>query len=350
MATLTETAFYTRKFVRWGIIGIIGFIILRIIFGLVIGAIRQAFPAAPLKPNNIFGKLPAISFPKTASLSGELTYNLQTVTGDLPTASEAARVFFQPKNKISFSSATDAQEFVGKMGFTTSPKQLSDTNYRWIDLKNPLRSIEVDIVSKHFTFRYAYMHDLNLFADKQIPTPQQANNESVHFLQSLNLDLNEINLASPQVRYLKLVGNQLEPTTSQSQADAVEINYYRNNIYNFPAVTPNLNSGIVSLIISGSRNQGQRILYVRYAYWPIETQTVGAYALKTTLTAWTELKSGHAYYVNFTNDTKQVNITNVYLAYYDSIDSQYYLQPIFVFVGENNFMAYVPAIAPPWTE
>ena len=43
-------------------------------------------------------------------------------------------------------------------------------------------------------------------------------------------------------------------------------------------------------------------------------------------------------------------VRTVTLAYYDSLDPQNYLQPVFVFEGDDGFLAYVPAVALPWTE
>jgi len=41
----------------------------------------------------------------------------------------------------------------------------------------------------------------------------------------------------------------------------------------------------------------------------------------------------------------QVTIRNIYLAYFEPVTLTNYLQPIFVFEGDNNFVAYVPAIS-----
>ena len=43
-----------------------------------------------------------------------------------------------------------------------------------------------------------------------------------------------------------------------------------------------------------------------------------------------------------------VEINNVFPAYYVSTKTQVYLMPIFVFQGSNNFYAYVPAVTDEW--
>lgn len=350
MATLTESAFYTRKYIRWGIIGIILFTILRMLFGLFLNYLRQAFPPV-IKPNNAFGRLPTINFPKTASISAQLEFSLQTIQGTLPEVAKTANVYFMPKARANLLSLSRAQSLVGKVGFTTTPRQIATTVYRWVDLKNALRTMEMDIVSNQFTLNYLYAHDLPLFNEKNIPSPNEAGNETVSFLQSLNLNTPDIDTKQPKVGYLKLVGNQLFPTTSQSQADAAKVDYFRKNYDGLKMLTDKNNEGNISFILGGSKRSDQRLLYVKYQYWPIEAQTVAIYKLKTSQQAWEELVAGKAYLANIPDpNLTKIAITNVSLAYYDGSQAQLFMQPIIVFEGEGGFAAYVSAVAPPWIE
>jgi hypothetical protein len=60
--------------------------------------------------------------------------------------------------------------------------------------------------------------------------------------------------------------------------------------------------------------------------------------------AWNLLQAGDAYIVSGQNLTEAV-IREVELAYYDSFALQKYLQPIYVFKGDQDFMAFVPAVS-----
>lgn len=350
MGTLTETAFYSRKIVKWGIVGIIAFLILRMLFNVAVDAFRQAFPAPPLRPNNLFGKIPAPTFPQGATESAQLEYTLQTITGAVPIASDAARVYFMPKNRVNLLSLSKAQTFVGRLGFTSSPRELTETSYRWIDLKSPLRTIEMDIVSNHFVLSYSYIHDLALFAERNIPNATTAVTESLAFLQSLGLNLTDISSSNTKITYLKITGDKLEPTTSQSQADAVRVDFFRKSFDGLAVVNDIPGEGNIYFILSGSRRTDRRILRAEFAYWPIDLRSFAAYRLKTGEQAFAELKEGKAYFAFLPSSQTQIKITNVYLADYDSKLPQLYLQPVFVFEGENGFLAYVAAVAPPWSE
>ncbi|MEK7166517.1 MAG: hypothetical protein AAB874_06950 [Patescibacteria group bacterium] len=350
MATLTETAYYARRIVNWSIVGFIGLIVLRIALGLTLDAIGRAFPPPSLKPNYAFGKLPAQTFPASASASGELTLTLQTISGSLPIASDAARVFFMPKSKPNFLSLSKSQTLVGRIGFTDTPRQIGETTYRWIDTRYPLRSVEVDIVTNHFKIRYAYEFDLALFAERQIPSESEAIQETSNFLQTLALNIPDLDKSKTAVRYLKLIGNTLVPTTSQSQADAVTIDYFRRAYFEMKVLADKPEESLISITLGGSKRSEKRILSATYNYWPIDTQTVGVYALKTSRAAWEELTLGNAYFAKLPSAKTQIAITNIYLAYYDSANPQLFMQPIYVFEGDPQFAAYVPAITTEWTE
>ena len=351
MATLTETAYYGRKVVRWAIIALIGYVILRISFTIFVRIIQQAFPRAPLIPNQAFGKLPALKFPETtASPSGQLEFTLQTVSGTIPEASNAAKVYFLPKNRSSLLSLSNAQTLVARTGFTSTPRQISPTVYRWIDLDAPFRTIELDIVNNHFELNYAYSHDPNLFTEKSLPSPLQAENDAEVFMQTLGLTTTDLDLVNPKVTFLKFDGSKLILASSQSQADAIQLDYFHKKYDGMQVLTDQPNAGTLTFIFSSSLNANKHILYVKYHYWPTDINTLGIYKLKTSAQAYQELLAGKGYLASFPPNQNQIKLTNVYLAYYDSREPQLFLQPIFVFEGDPNFQAFVSAVAPPWIE
>ena len=99
----------------------------------------------------------------------------------------------------------------------------------------------------------------------------------------------------------------------------------------------------------GAKRNDKRVIQAEYTYWPLDTRSFAAYHLKTSEQAYQELQNGKAYFAQFPQNQTQITITNIFLAYFDGKSPQLYMQPVFVFEGEN-FLAYVPAIAPPWVE
>jgi hypothetical protein len=48
--------------------------------------------------------------------------------------------------------------------------------------------------------------------------------------------------------------------------------------------------------------------------------------------------------VNGRPNQANITIKKMFLAYYDPDEYQPYLQPVYVFVGDNDFVGYVPAV------
>ena len=101
MATLTDTAFYTRKAVKWGIVFLIGYTILRFLIGVGAGIWRQHRPEEAPEPTLTFGKLPPLKFPQNQDLP-DLTFKLETIEGKLPTFTKVEKVYFIPKEIYSY--------------------------------------------------------------------------------------------------------------------------------------------------------------------------------------------------------------------------------------------------------
>ncbi len=351
MATLTETAYQTRRAINWTILTIISYIILRISWGIFVAIWLYFFPPQPPPPNHAFGVLPALKFPQeTASASSELTFKLETIEGSVPKASESATVYFMPKSSANLLALNKTQDFAKRLGFDINPIAETKNIYRFNDPDFILRTLRYDIVSNNFLLRYAFEEDIGVFNDKNFLSSDALVSEAKNILQTYDLYSDEIQSGSTKASYRKLVGNTLIPTSSLSVADAVRIDFLRHPIGDTPIVTPIPEEGSISFIFSGSVNDKKRLIELRYTFWPIDYQTTATYALKSSSQAWQELQSGNGYIARYPKTGSSAVIRNVSLGYYDSLSPQTYLQPVFVFEGDNGFMAYVPAVAPPWTE
>ncbi|MBI3559882.1 hypothetical protein HY087_02035 [Candidatus Gottesmanbacteria bacterium] len=352
MATLTETAYYTRRTINWAILAVILYIILRITWGIFVVVWLYFFPPKPTPPNFRFGKLTAIKFPEPiASPSGQVTFRLETIEGTVPAASEAATVYFMPKPAANLLAITKTQEFAKRLGLNPKPIEETKAIYRFEDDTTALRRLRYDIVSNNFILRYGFDQDTGLFTERSLPSVDAAIAEAKSMMQTFTLYGQDLTKGTNKVSFLKLVGDTLVPTTSLSQADAVRVDFFRQNVGGLKLFTPYPDEGQVVFIFSGSKNSKKKVLQFAYTLWPIDYETSGTYALKTSAVAWEELKSGRGYIARYpTNAATNIVIRQVYLGYYDSFDPQMYLQPVFVFEGDNGFLAYVPAIVPEWTE
>lgn len=353
MASLTETAYYARRAINWSIIAVIGYIILRIFWSIVLTLYVAIFPPKAPPPNHAFGKLPALKFPAPpASPSGQLIFQLQTIEGTVPHASASANVYFMPKSGSNLLALSTAQNFAKRLGFVTTPIPQQDNKnvYRFDDQTTPLRHLWYDIVSSNFTLQYSFEQDAALFLERNLPSAQSAQGEARNLLQTYALFPSDFTGGDVVVSFYKVNGNNLIPVGSQSQADAVRVDFFRPSIASTKVITSVPGAGPISIVLSGSRNSKKRVLSFTYTYWRIDYQTSATYALKLSSQAWQELQSGNGYIVRYPKKGLVATVRNVYLAYYDSFEPQTYLQPIFVFEGDDGFLAYVPAVAGEWTE
>ncbi len=350
MANLTETAYYTRRTINWMILGVILYFILRIALGMFMVLWINLFPPKPTPPNFRFGKLPAIKFPES-SPSGQFTFTLETIEGKVPAASSSANVYFTPKQAANLLALTKTQDFAKRLGLNPKPIEESKSIYRFDDDTTPLRRLRYDIVSNNFILRYGFDQDTGLFSERNLPGVDAAVAESKSLMQTFNLYTPDISKGTSKVTFLKLVSDKLVPTTSLSQADAIRIDFFRQSVGSLRLFTPFPDEGQVVFIFSGSKNSKKKVLQFAYTLWPIDYETTGTYALKPSATAWEELTKGGGFIARAPTDgSTAITVRQVYLGYYDSFDPQTYLQPIFVFEGDNNFLGYVPAITPERTE
>ncbi len=350
MATLTETAYYTRRTINWVILAIIFYIILRLTWSIVLAIWLVIFPPQAPPPNHRFGKLPALVFPEQATPSGQLTFQLQTIQGSVPKASDSAMVYFMPKQAANLLALTNTEEFAKRMDFDPAPIAESKNLYRFDDPDLPLRKLRYDIVSSNFIVRYNFEQDTGLFNEKNIPQVDEARQESIATMQNFNLWVDDIKAGTSTVTFLKLVSDHFVPTTSLSVADSVRVDFFRQAIGDMKVLTPNPDEGQISFIYSGSTNSKKKILQFAYTFWPIDRETTATYALKPSSLAWQELQSGAGFIARYPTAGTTAVVRQVYLAYYDSYQPQTYLQPIFVFEGDLGFLGYVPAVDREWVE
>ncbi len=308
------------------------------------------FPPKLPPPNHAFGKLPAVKFLPQASPSAALTFRLETIQGNVPRASESATVYFMPKSPANLLALTKAQELAQRFGFDPTPVQESKNIYRFNDPSLPLRRLRYDLVSNNFILRYGFEQDTSIFSERDLPTPDAAIAEAKSLLQTYNLYVDDIAGGKNSISFLKLSGNRLISTTSLSQADSVEVDFFRKPVGGMTIFTPRLDEAPVAIIFSGSRNQSKRLLQFAYNFWPIDYQTFATYALKTSMQAWQELQGGGGFIARYPTNGTTALVRNIYLAYYDTFGEQNYLQPVFVFEGDDGFLAFIGAISPQWTE
>ena len=352
MASLTETSIIARKIIRYGIYAVILIMIARVTFIAGKGVYQRLFPAPPPEPTVDFGKLPMLALPPRAQ-QGNLTFQLETPDGNLPTFPDQTKVYVMPPFSASIGDEDRAKDKARKLGFSANGEPYENVKniYRFEKNSTP-STLVMNIITGIFSISYDISSDPAV-VNKTPPPPEDAIKTVTGLLNGAGVMSED--LTGPRThQFLRLENGSFVNAVSLSDAKAIKVNLFRKNYGDeFPGVTPNADEANVWFILGGETGPRQIIL-AEFYYYPIEKDRYGTYPLKTAETAWEKLKNGQAYIANMGThkDGDTIVIRRVYLAYYDAGQYAEFYQPVIVFDEANNqgtsFTAYVPAVTDEW--
>jgi len=350
MANLTQTAYLTRKIIKYGTFFLVFLIIFRVVWGISVSLFRKVKPPSPPPPTVSFSTLPALKFPEKTGLP-EVSFSLETIEGSLPQLDSTGRVYFVPQKSATLFSLEDAKKIAQKMGFSGEPQKLSARKFLFQTGTVPNTTLEIDIVTNYFKLNYDFINDQEILPEKKLPSDTQAVSEAKSFLSQSGLLTPDLGEGTGEVSYLKLEVPNLVSAISLSEADFVQVDLFRRDVNGLKVFPPKATESQVTFLISGSRNKAKRIVRIGYIHTAVDEGLSGTYPLKSVNRAWQELLSQGGYIANLgENPDGKITIRKIYLAYYEQEEPQEFLQPIFVFEGDSDFYAYVPAVDPKWIE
>lgn len=304
---------------------------------------RYFFPEPPPKPTVLFGKLQKLNLPSQEGIP-KFTYTHQLPEGDLPVAPPTLSVFAQTPPRSSLVALDQARRIATKLDFTQSEESLSETIYRWRHDQVPA-TLEMNIINGTFSVSYDLISDSSPL-DFKPPTAEIAASKIQGFLSSAGIWPDDFTQGQINSLFLKNSGGQLASALSLSDASFVRIDFLRQKFNELPVVTPKFKNGNVWFLVSGASTSERQIIAGEYHYFSVDKESSSTYPIKTSQVAWEELTQGQGFIINTGSNKDQVVIRRVYLAYYDSNVAQQFFQPVYVFEGDNEFVAYVPAVTP----
>jgi hypothetical protein len=349
MATLTEISISTRRFIRYGVYALILILIARFTFNITVLIYKRLNPPPPPPPTVGFGKLSTLSFPVKPLPEG-LRYSLETPEGTLPEFPLSLPVYVVMPHTPKIQALEEAQDLSWKLGFAKTGKlKLENVKNVW-DFPSTIgpSTLTINIVTGMFSVSYNLQSDPDAIQTFP-PSSDEAKAKAIDFFGNVPESAKDIEdsitttqffRAEPKGESLALV-----PAFSQSDAQFTKVNLFRKNFGDegqYPSVTSKMPEGNMWVLFGG--NERKRLIAAEYRYFKIDETVSETYPLITAEVAWNNLKENKGYIASIDEGVKQIIVRKVYLAYYDPDSYTQYFQPVVVFEGDNNFVAYVPAI------
>jgi hypothetical protein len=357
MATLTEASVTARKVIKYGAIGFVG---ITILWYLGVAAVKyyQAMNPAPLpEPTTDFGQLPKINFPESINRPKLV---LELPTGSIPTFVDRMRVYSQPIKRSTFTDAEKSIETAAALGFLFKPELKTESNYIWTNQDQLNSKLDMNIISGHFSLTRQWQNNPALASMASFSSDKAVVMDTENYLSRVGLLPADI-VGVEKVTYLKDDGGRLASALSLSDADFIQLDLFRKNMdeidpesktkevkASYPFYRSDPNKGLLRAVVSGSKNLSDKVIEMDNGYNKIVYTENGTYPIKTGESAWTELSNGGGFVFRGEFTGSEVKIRRVFLGYYDADSSTGYAMPIYIFLGDQGFTAYVSAVTDLW--
>lgn len=341
--TLTEVSYFSRKFAPFVILV---FVVLLIMFYTVklFFLFNELNTVETVDLNPIFNELKPIEITE-ATASADHSYIIDTVEGEPVTATEAAKVFFLPKSQFRFGYKEKIVLIAKNLGFDPQTKYslVGKTEALFDDGKRKLR---IDITNFNFQYTQDIVHSPELFEVNTTPEKQVAENKAIDFLKSLDRHPEE--LAQGRMNAIFLQYDKVSSKTAVLEdnigANMIEIDLYRADIDQYPIVSPKYFNSQNYVTMVATPND-YKVVSAQVKFFEKSEEQVGIYPIIDGQTALDRLATGSGYIVSGAHiREKEIAIKRMFMGYYDPDIYHEYLQPVYVFLGDDNFVAYVSAI------
>lgn len=338
MASLVWVTKEGRLFLKVG--GIIFGVLMLIFFFIKGGELIQNlfFPKPPPEPLQAHGKLPFIIFPEQNAQT--IQYTINTLDGQIPTLVDRINVYKIKSNKPSLLALKNAKNTLDSANFVESQTKITDTLYRFTQARTGV-VIEYDIVTKNFTIFSDFLQNNTLSSQSLLPDEKSIASDVYSFLQTINADIDNIDLEKTKVEMLELKNGGLVAAQNLGTARYARATFSHipvdeiNTVFGAPG-------GSQLTFIASYPSSNLQVLEGQFINHIADLDAKSDYPIKSAEAAFEDLKKGNGYIINPQNLTN-VDITNVEVKYYLTNKNQGYLLPVIVFTGIN-FTAYVQAI------
>jgi hypothetical protein len=346
MLTLSQASKDTKQFLKWG--GIICFVIIFVYILLNIAIIVKQIitPPPPPKVTVAFGKLQPQNFPSN-TVNQTLSYSINTLSGALPIATPTAKIYqiqYFPPDLLALNKFENR---VVSSGYIKGYTQVSDKVFQWQsnNYSGISKIITANINTNNFNITSGFMTDTATLKGKYLPDQSKAIEIAKNMLTNMNFLYDDLDLDKTTTNLYAIQNNTLVPSTSLSNSQIIQVNFFQKDINDLPIFYEKPNSSNINILIGGGNVSD--IVSASFVHQTI-SDIYSTYPIKTTAQAFEDLKQGKGYIAQYSGISSNIYINDMTLGYYMGSQLQDFLMPIFVFTGNDNFVAYVPAVTDEW--
>ena len=345
--SLTHTAHMSRNIIKFGGIGIVAIVILWSVTKIAYRAYLTANP--PYYPPTVkYGILPKVVFTEKQTEVKNFVFEL--ANDRIPVFSDQMKVYVIYKPITTFLALDEDTKTAENFGFIERPREIKDGIYEFKN-NNTNKTLTVNVLDGHFQMSYPYLTDQLLLTPDEVPNKEKAISIASSFLSAGNKFTDDLKNGDKVVSFWKISEGGLKSVESQSEANAVRVDFFRESFDEVKLLSSSFNKASVSVLISGSKTEAKKIIEFNLKDISIGrgAESYSTYPIKTTQEAINSLNSGN-YWPAVDVEKKEVVIRKIYLAYFEPNTLTNFLQPIYVFEGDDGFVAYVPAIKSEWLQ
>lgn len=345
--TLTEVSFYSRKFAPFAIFAFV----MVLIFFYSIKLLFLLFSLNQPKVtyiNPIFKEIKPLFLKQDATTSAGFSFTLDTIEGQPVTATDTAQVILFPPSKFQFDYLPKVYVMAKMLGFDTELVKHKLVNNEAV-FQDGKRRLAIDINTYNFRYDYDFRKDYELVESAMTPDQESAENTAINFLKSIDRYPKELatGKTNPVYMFYDKLSSSAGIIDSPQESNMIEVDFYRPDVAQYPAVSPSYFNSQNYVMIMPSK-KGAVVVSAQVKFFEISETQVGIYPLITGQRAYEKLLAGEALLVSEGSGKKNVTIKKMFLGYFDPDTYQDYYQPVYVFLGDDNFVSYVPAVSEKW--
>lgn len=348
MATLTETSYLARKMAPVAVILVLVLLIFYFAFQLLFIYLKPTTTvvevAVPVKVDIDveFGKLPALRV-KDASSSAGTKYVLDTINGKPLDATSAATVYFMPEVVSGFGYLNRIIT-MAKASNIDSNQIKERMSGRIATYSDGVRTLTINTKDFNFLYNFTITAENTKFSSK--PEKEDLENFVIEYLRDMGRYPEELAQGKRNIIYMNYnpTDKSITIVTDVAQANMAEVDFHHPDLAGYPVVSSKYFNTNNFVVVAFDANK-YKVVRAQIQHHERSKEQRGIYPVKSGADAYKEFVDGKGFVVSGKPPAgSEIRIKQMSMAYLDTEEYQQYMQPIFVLLGENNFVAYIPAI------